>query len=467
MAANQIPKKGWVRALSLCILLVYAAITRSAAPGLADSTGTWPQNAAFPNGPGDPPSTQHLPPDLPQIPSRIFSVTDYGALGDAATTNTKPIQNAIDAAEAAGGGIVTVPPGVYLCGPLHLSSNIELHLDAGATLKLLPIDKYPGGTSNPENFLSGKRLHDVALTGDGTIDGQGIAWWPYSKVKGARRPIMIAISATQRILIENLTLRNSPMFHIAIGGGSSDVTVRHVTIRANPSNDPVHPGINTDACDVTGQHILVQDCDVSVGDDDFTCGGGTSDVLITGCTYRNGHGVSIGSHTAGGVSNFTVENCTFENTDFGIRIKSDRDRGGLVNHLVYRQLKMTNVGYPILVYASYAAIAWKNGEMDTITPETAASYPAKAVTDRTPVYRDLTFADIVATVQKGHPAGLIWGLPEAPVAKVLFQNVQITADRPFGLFDVSNVRLINCRITTPNGGKSFATTRADISISTR
>jgi polygalacturonase len=456
-------------ASSLFLLLVCAwtSITQSAAQPPAGSTDTTEHNTGSLSAPNENPSTHHVSPNLPQIPRRVFSVTDYGAVGNDSNTNTRQIQSAIDAIESAGGGVVKIPAGVYLCGPLHLTNNIELHLDAGATLKLQPIDQYPGGTTNPENFLSGRRLHDIAITGDGTIDGQGIPWWPYAQVKGARRPILIAIDATQRILIENLTLRNSPMFHIAIGGRSSDVTVRHVTIRANSSSDPVHPGHNTDACDVSGQHILIQDCDVSVGDDDFTCGGGTSDVLITGCTYHNGHGVSIGSHTVGGVSNLTVENCTFENTDCGIRIKSDRDRGGLVHDLTYRNLKMTDVGCPILVYASYSASGRKYRDLDDLTPEVAASYPAKAISDRTPVYRNITFTDITATAQKGHRAGLIWGLPESPVSTVLFQNVQITADKPFGIYDADNVRLINCRITTPDGAKNISTTGEDISISAR
>jgi polygalacturonase len=440
-----------VLAFGLSFVLICAGTS------ITQSAGATTQNAVV----------SHVSPGLPRIPNRSFSVTNYGAVGDAATTNTKQIQNAIDAAAAAGGGVVTVSRGVYLCGPLHLSSNINLHLDVGATLKLLPIDKYPGRTTNPENFLGGRQLHDVAITGDGTIDGQGIPWWPFAQVKGAHRPCMIGIDACKRILIEGLTLRNSPMFHIAIGSRSSDVTVRHVTIRANASNDPVHPGHNTDACDVSGQHILIQGCDVSVGDDDFTCGGGTSDVLITGCTYGNGHGVSIGSHTVGGVSNITVENCTFENTDCGIRIKSDRDRGGIVHDLTYRNLKMTNVGCPILIYTEYAATDEKYRDLDNLTPEIAASYPAKGVNDRTPLYRDITFTDIIATAQKGHRAGLIWGLPEAPVSNVFFRNVQIIADKPLGIYNADNVRLINCRITTPGGGKNVSTTGADVSFSAR
>src|SRR6185437_9799232 len=164
-------------------------------------------------------------------------------------------------------------------------------------------DRYPGGTKNPQSFISGQKLHDVAIAGKGTIDGQGAAWWPLvKKQSNIARPRMIALSGCDKILIENVRLQNSPMFHIAIGGHSTNVTVRAVTIRAPASTDPVNPSHNTDACDVSGSHVLIENCDVSVGDDNFTCGGGTSDVHIIHCTYGNGHGVSIGSPTSGGVS---------------------------------------------------------------------------------------------------------------------------------------------------------------------
>ena len=112
--------------------------------------------------------------------------------------------------------MVEVPAGIFLCGPIQLASRINLHLDAGAVLRMLPLDKYPGGTADPANFISGAQLHDVAISGSGMIDGQGIPWWPYARVPGARRPRMIALSACNRVLIENVTLSNSPMFHIAI-----------------------------------------------------------------------------------------------------------------------------------------------------------------------------------------------------------------------------------------------------------
>ena len=407
-------------------------------------------------------------PALPLIPDKIFNVRDFAAAGDGMANDTKAIQAAITAASAAGGGMVEIPKGIYLCGPLKLASKINLHLDAGALLRMLPMGKYPVGNGKSANFISGDALHDVAITGSGAIDGQGSPWWPLAKTaKDTLRPKMITPSNCERLLIEGITLSNSPMFHIAIGGKCSDVTVRGVTIRAPASTDPICPSHNTDACDVKGKNILIRDCDVSVGDDNFTCGGNTSDVLITNCTYGFGHGVSIGSYTQGGVSNITVVNCTFHDTEAGIRIKTDRDRGGFVHDMKYLNLRMTNVGCPILIYASYMAQEKEFRNLNNLTPAIAEKYPAAPITGRTPVYRDFVFSNITATVESGRRAGLIWGLPELNVTNVMLQNVKITADKPFGIFNVKGVRLVDCNIVTPGGVNKIATANAQVSVSDR
>lgn len=404
-------------------------------------------------------------PDLPVIPALTTNITAFGAVGDGVVTNTTALQTAINAVSAAGGGTVEIPAGTFLCGPVTLASQLRLQLDAGAVLRMLPLGKYPGGTEDPASFISGAGLHDVAITGTGTIDGQGIPWWPYAKDKSAHRPRMIALGACQRLLIEGVLLTNSPMFHIAISGHSQEVTVRGVTIRANPSTDPVHPGHNTDACDVSGHHVLIQDCNVSVGDDNFTCGGGTSDVLITNCTYGYGHGVSVGSYThSGGVSNITVICCTFNQTEAGIRIKSDRDRGGLVQHMNYLNLRMTNVNFPILIYAAYTNKNREFRSLPKLDAAQAAAYPVAPVGPRTPIYRDLVFSNLTATVAPGHRAGLIWGLPEMNITNVLLQNVRITADLPLGLYDAQAVRLVNTQIITPPGIAPLSVTNASMTV---
>lgn len=404
-------------------------------------------------------------PTLPLIPDGIYNVTNYGAVGDGVTTNTAAIQTAINAASAAGGGVVEVPEGVFLCGPVKLASKINLHLDDGALLRMLPMEKYPTSAGRSQSFISGDRLHDIAITGSGAIDGQGAPWWPLAKTaRDYTRPRMITPSNCERLLIEGVTLSNSPMFHIAVSGNCTNVTVRGVTIRAPASDDPVCPSHNTDACDVKGRNILIENCDVSVGDDDFTCGGGTADVLITNCTYGYGHGVSIGSPTRGGVSNITVINCTFSNTEAGIRIKSDRDRGGYLHNLSYLNLRMTNVGCPILIYASYMAKEKEFRDLNRLTPAIAASYPAAAAAERTPIYRDITFSNITATAAPDRRAGLIWGLPEMTVSNVLLEKVSITADRPFGIFNAQNVRLVNSKIITPGGVNELSCTNAQVTI---
>jgi polygalacturonase len=403
-------------------------------------------------------------PTLPSIPNKIFNIKDFGALGDNQTDNTVAIQSAIAAAQNAGGGKVIIPAGTFLCGPLQFISSLDFHVDSGAILKMLPMDKYPGGTTTGTDFISGSKLHDIAITGRGTIDGQGSPWWPFAKDKDAKRPRMIALRECDKVLIENLTLTNSPMFHIAISGKSSNITVSGVIVRAPASDDPVNPSHNTDACDVSGSNILIRNCDISTGDDNFTCGGGTTNVHIIGCKYGNGHGLSIGSYTKGGVSNFLIENCTFSNTEYGIRIKSDRDRGGVVQNLTYRNLQMTNVGLPVLVYGAYKAKEREFRNLQKISPEIADGYAPAPIGDLTPIYKNIRFENITATVQDGKRAGLIWGLPEAPASDIVFQNVEIKADSSFGIFFAQNVRLQNCKIITKEGKNKPALTHAQVLI---
>ena len=218
--------------------------------------------------------------------NNIIVVTNaaYGAVGDGVTTNTTAIQNAINAATASvsvnglSGGTVEIPPGIYLSGPLTLKQNVNLQIDGGAILRMLPFDKYPmtwitNATeyyfTNVSDFISGSSLTNIEISGSGAIDGQGAPWWPWANTNNAVRPIMIRLNSCKREMIQNVTLSNSPEFHISISGSSAaNSTVQGVTIRA-PSSSANPPSHNTDACDVDGTNILVQNCTISVGDDNL------------------------------------------------------------------------------------------------------------------------------------------------------------------------------------------------------
>ena len=399
--------------------------------------------------------------------NNVLTVTNspYNAVGDGIATNTTAIQNAINAASTGAnvggfyGGTVRIPaPGIYLCGPLTMKSGVNLQIDAGAILRMLPIDQYPGSTNSGTTFISGSHLNDIALSGGGAIDGQGAAWWPYAGLSGFNRPRMFSPSNCNRVMVQDITMSNSPMFHIAISGGGN-ITVKGVTVFA-PGNSP-----NTDACDVTGTNIVVQDCNISVGDDDYTCGGNTHDVLLTNNVYGTGHGLSIGSYTSGGVSDFTVVNCSFNGTGNGIRIKSARDRGGLVENLTYYNLTMTNVDWPFLIYAYYEF------GLGTITPANSAFAANVAVTDTvtqvtstTPIYRNITFSNITAYANNSRPALMIWGLPQMNVSNVVFKDVTLSAAKTAEIFNARGIQFIDSRLNYPAGTNGFDLFNADVIV---
>jgi hypothetical protein len=391
-------------------------------------------------------------PALPVIPNQTFVVTSFGAVGDGVTTNTTAIQTAINNASSAGGGTVEIPAGTFLCGPLTMKSSINLQLDPGALLRMLPYDQYPGGIVSPANFINGSSLHDIEISGTGAIDGQGSPWWPGYKTNN--RPVMVNFSACTRVWIRNATFSNSPAAHLVVKGRAGNVTIDGVTILAPSSSDPTNPSHNTDAIDLAETNAVIRNCNISVGDDNVAVGSSASasaDIIITNCTFGDGHGVSIGSFTSGGVSNMTVINCTFNRTDNGIRIKSDDDRGGIVQNLSYLNLGMTNVHFPITIYSYYNSV----GTPSSITPATAASQTVIPYPTNNPVYRNITFSNIIATAISGFPAGIIWARPEMPATNISFIRCNLAASKSFDVYSARGVRFIDPQINVPGTVTSF------------
>jgi len=385
---------------------------------------------------------------------RIFDVREFGAKGDGKTQDTMAIQQALDAAGKVGGGVVRLKPGTYLSQPIYLRDKTTLQLDAGA--KLLATDE-PAHFDDPRKpqsrvaFVNGKDLSQVAITGSGIIDGAGERWWKpvvegkrLARAKGetfaetVRRPRLIILSGCRDVRIEGVTIQNSPTFHL-VPSECENVLITNVTFRA-PDEAPNTDAIDPSAC----KNVRIIGCTIGVGDDNIAIKSGrkvagreaaVENVWVERCTFLHGHGMSIGSETLGGVKNLVVTNCTFNGTTSGIRIKSGRGRGGLVENLIYTDITMTNVDYPIYLTSYY--------------PKVPAEDAAQPVAADSPVYRNIVIRNVTAHSAK--TAGMIVGLPELPIEKVTLENVRVTAPTGLTFRNARGIKLQNSSVMPAKG----------------
>jgi polygalacturonase len=362
------------------------------------------------------------------------NIRDYGAAGDGQTPDTDAVQAAIEACRRAGGGTVYVPAGAYVVGSLFLSSHLTLHLDAGARLLgSQDAADYPIVEGRWEGvdrkthapLIAGRELTDVAITGRGTIDGRGAHWWQQHRAGTLDhpRPRLIGLTACDNVLIEGITLTRSPSWTIH-PARCHNVTVDKVTI-LNPPDSPNTDGINPDAC----RDVHISNCHIDVGDDCITVKSGTEEgarealspcenIAITNCTMVHGHGgVVIGSEMSGGVRNVVIANCIFVGTDRGIRLKSRRGRGGVVEDIRVSNVLMEDVLCPFIMNLYYGCGAWGAERISDKRP-----YP---VGEGTPRFRRIHF-DSVTARRVRYAACFIYGLAEMPVEEVSFSNVSIS-----------------------------------------
>jgi len=353
----------------------------------------------------------------PDIPQGDFMITDFGAVGDGQKDCTTAIASAVAAASAAGGGRVVIPQGVFMTGPVHLESHINLHVEKDATLSFIPeperylpavFTRWEGvefmGLS-PLIYAFGKT--DIAITGAGTLNGGAdeTHWWPWKgKWKGkfteaeftqkdARdrlfadaesgtppenrhyaeraylRPPFIQVYNCENILIEGVTITQSP-FWLINPVLSTSVTVRGVTCSSM--------GPNSDGCDPEScKNVLIENCIFDTGDDCIAIKSGrnadgrrvgvaSENIIVSNCEMRAGHGgVVMGSELSGGIRNVYVENCRMSSPDLerGIRIKTNAMRGGGVENLNVRQLEVGTVRDLFVINFYY-----EEGENGPFTP---------------------------------------------------------------------------------------------------
>jgi polygalacturonase len=378
----------------------------------------------------------------------VFNVRDYGAVGDGRALDTPAIQSAIDACHERGGGTVFVPAGRYVTGSLFLRSHITLRVDAGATLlgSENPLD-YPIVNSRWEGaeqkthapLIAGDDLTHVAVTGRGIIDGRGEPWWRRHRARTLEhpRPRLISFTNCRHVLIEDITAVKSPSWTIN-PVRCENVTIDKVTI-VNPADSPNTDGINPDSC----RDVHISNCYVSVGDDCVTIKSGTEheaedkrapccNVTITNCTMAHGHGgVVIGSEMSGDVRNVVISNCVFIGTDRGIRFKSRRGRGGVVEDVRVTNIVMTDVLCPVTMNLYYAVGVWGNAAVADKNPQ--------PVNHGTPRFRRIHLSHITAHAVQ-YAAAFLYGLAEMPLEDISLSDLSVSmaADGEAGYPDMAD-----------------------------
>ena len=400
---------------------------------------------------------------LPVIPDAKFNLADFGGVGDGKAFNTDAFNKAIAAIAKAGGGHLIVNAGTYKTLPFMLTSHFDLHLEPGAVIKApanfdeygIPDPNLPGpepalaiapprnsGLNNPRvaPLISGANLTDVAITGEGTIDGSGQRFWAWSD-KHARmyppgrkfvgRPHLLVFTGMQRFHIDGITLTNSPAYHLVPTG--SDMLFENIRVVA-PSDAP-----NSDAIDPAGTRIVIRHCEIDTGDDNVAVHAGTKDVLIEDLTCLHGHGISVGSGTRGGLSHMVVRRCTFDGTDNGLRIKSYRGAGGEVHDIWYSDITMRNVRRPFDINMLYHGNDPIPG-MGDVGPREALPGETKDI----PNFHDIHVTNL--TVTRSPVAGRILGIPEQMARDITFTNVKIESTRGFLVQDGKDIVFENVQI---------------------
>lgn len=417
---------------------------------------------------------------LPKVES-IFSVNIFGAKGDGVTDSTKAIQTAIDEASKKG-GVVKFEKGIYLTGALFLKNNVHFQVSEGVTLlashdeSLYP--RKPTRIAGIEmSWLSAlinvENAQNVRISGKGTIDGNGQKWWDkywalrkeyepkglrWASDYDAERVRLMLISNSKDVTIENVSLKRSGFWTVQILY-SEQITVDGIKISDNG-------GPSTDGVDVdSSRYVLIQNCDIDNNDDDICLKAGrdfdglrvnrpTEFIFIRDNTIRRGGGIiSFGSETSGGIRHVVALNNKGIGTKEGVRFKSAKTRGGFVQDVLVRGLKMENVPLPFTF-----TLNWNPSYSYATIPEGMTNYPAYWKVMNTPVlpvergYCD--FSNI--TIEKIEVVGATRlftaeGLPDKLIKNVTFLNVTAQGKEAGTIQFAKDWKMLNVRIKTDSG----------------
>lgn len=418
----------------------------------------------------------------PVFPGRVVDIRDHGAVAGGVEMNTVAFARAIAACAEAGGGRVLVPAGHWLTGPVHLRSNIDLHLAEGAVLVFSdrPEDYLPvvlvrvGGIElyNYSPFIYARDCENVAITGPGKLDGNSTAWHSWAK-KETKEIFQLApkgVPVEQRVFgtpeaairpnfVVFLNCRNVLMEGFTIGGGANwtihpvyceNVIIRRVHVLTDgPNND----GIDPDSC----RNVLIEHCVFDTGDDCVVLKSGYNEdgwrvarpmenLVMRWCSSKRGHGgLVIGSEMSGDVRNVYMYDCEFDGTDRAVRIKSRRGRGGVVENVWVENVRVKNMQYEVVIM-----------NMDY------SSDRNKAANERAPLFRNIHLKNITAA---GAPVAIrLTGLEDSPIQDITFADVTIASTRGVIAEHVQGLRFERVRVTPEKGSAYSLRDARDISL---
>lgn len=465
-------------------------------------------------------ATAQQKPNLPviqqvKIKNDTTSISTFGAKGDGVTLNTQSINKAIAAVSQKGGGVVLIPSGLWLTGPIELKSNVNLHLKRDALLQFtddfnqykLVEGNWEGQPSwRNQSPISGTNLENIAITGSGIIDGNGGAWrmvkkdkltesqwkklvasggvvsedgklwYPSEKtVKGSKtknagvvapgktaadladikdflRPNLLVLTNCKKILLEGVTFQNSPAWnlHPLL---CQDLTLRNLQVK-NPWYAQNGDGVDIESC----KNVLIEGSTFDVGDDGICIKSGrdeagrkrgvaTENVIIRNNVVYHAHGgFVIGSEMSGGAKNIWVSDCSFIGTDIGLRFKTTRGRGGIVENIYIDNINMIDIpGEAILFDMYYAAqdpivLAGEKRE--------AVKTVLLPVNEGTPQFRNFYIKNVVAN--GAEKAIFFRGLPEMNIKDINLENVTIQSKKGIEIIEASGINLKNVNIITEN-----------------
>ena len=462
--------------------------------------------------------TDKLEFELPKIAAPVFrkdtfNIVRYGAKSDGITLSTPAINQAINLAHEAGGGVVVIPSGFWLTGPIVLKSNVNLHISQGALLQFsnrredFPLVKTTWEGEDAircQAPISAVEASNIAITGAGIIDGAGQVWRQVKKdklteaqwkkllasggvldeekrtwypsenaLKGSKiqkpgsiaagfnlnncnefkdflRPNMVSLSRCTQVLLEGVTFQNSPAWTI------HPLLCEHITLRNVIVRNPWY-GQNNDALDLEScRNGLVEGCSFDTGDDGICIKSGrdaegrkrgvpTENIIVRNCTVFHGHGgFVIGSEMSGGVRNLFVSDCNFLGTDVGLRFKTARGRGGIVENIYVTDINMTNIPGEAILFDMYymakdpVSLNWEKN----VLPE----MKAEPLGEGTPQFRNFHIKNIVC--QGAETGILIRGLPEMPIKNISIENANITCNQGLVCVESENIRLKNIGLFT-------------------